>query len=105
MPGGDRTGPFGEGSKTGKKQGYCAGFDRPGFMNLQSGGGRGSGNCHRGGYGPGRGRGYGFRNGRGGPFWGEVPDVSERNLIENRIRILKEQLSALEERLTWNGKK
>ena len=31
MPGGDRTGPFGYGPMTGRRMGYCAGYDRPGF--------------------------------------------------------------------------
>ena len=31
MPRGDRTGPNGMGSMTGRAAGYCAGFDTPGF--------------------------------------------------------------------------
>ena len=31
MPRGDRTGPEGTGSKTGRALGYCAGFDTPGY--------------------------------------------------------------------------
>jgi hypothetical protein len=31
MPGGDRTGPLGQGSMTGRAAGYCAGYDRPGW--------------------------------------------------------------------------
>ncbi len=34
MPGGDRTGPAGLGSMTGRAAGYCAGYLVPGFMNL-----------------------------------------------------------------------
>jgi hypothetical protein len=33
MPGGDRTGPRGFGPMTGRKAGYCAGHDTPGFDN------------------------------------------------------------------------
>ena len=33
MPRGDRTGPRGEGQKTGRKKGYCTGNDQPGYMN------------------------------------------------------------------------
>ena len=33
MPGGDRTGPMGMGSGTGRAAGYCAGYPTPGFMN------------------------------------------------------------------------
>ncbi|MBN1908636.1 MAG: DUF5320 domain-containing protein [Pirellulales bacterium] len=51
MPGGDRTGPMGQGPMTGRGAGYCAGYPVPGTMN-----------------GPGRGFGRGF--GRGGGFGG-----------------------------------
>ena len=33
MPRGDKTGPTGLGSKTGRAAGYCAGFSVPGYMN------------------------------------------------------------------------
>ncbi len=33
MPGGDRTGPWGEGPRTGRKAGFCSGYKMPGFMN------------------------------------------------------------------------
>jgi len=48
MPGGDRTGPAGLGSMTGRSAGYCAGYGVPGYMNptfgrgfRRLGGGRG----------------------------------------------------------------
>ena len=31
MPGGDRTGPMGQGPMTGRGAGYCAGFGMPGY--------------------------------------------------------------------------
>jgi hypothetical protein len=46
MPGGDRTGPAGLGSMTGRGAGYCAGYPVPGYMNPawgRGGGGRGFG--------------------------------------------------------------
>jgi hypothetical protein len=46
MPGGDRTGPAGLGSTTGRGAGYCAGYTVPGYMNPvwgRGGGGRGFG--------------------------------------------------------------
>jgi len=52
MPGGDRTGPRGMGTMTGRGAGYCAGFGVPGYANPI----------------PGRGFGMGF--GRGGGAWG-----------------------------------
>ncbi|MFC1642020.1 DUF5320 domain-containing protein [Myxococcota bacterium] len=45
MPGGDRTGPAGMGSMTGRGAGFCAGYPAPGFANSTwgRGGGRGGG--------------------------------------------------------------
>ncbi|MGM0414857.1 MAG: DUF5320 domain-containing protein [Bacillota bacterium] len=45
MPGGDRTGPRGEGPMTGRGAGYCNGFNSPG--NFRPGGGFRRGNRHR----------------------------------------------------------
>ena len=53
MPGGDRTGPRGMGSKTGRGAGYCAGYNVPGSANPVFGGGFGG--VGRGGFGGGRG--------------------------------------------------
>lgn len=60
MPGGDRTGPLGQGSMTGRAAGYCPGSTAPSSLNPASG--RGYGN---------RGRGFGGRegDGRGGRVW------------------------------------
>ncbi len=33
MPGGDRTGPWGMGPRTGRGAGFCSGYRTPGFMN------------------------------------------------------------------------
>jgi len=41
MPLGDRTGPEGRGPMTGRRRGFCAGFDEPGFTDFGRGfGGR-----------------------------------------------------------------
>jgi len=58
MPGGDHTGPLGQGPQTGRAAGYCAGYDMPGYMNPIPG---------RGYWGWGRGRGSGW--GGGGCGW------------------------------------
>lgn len=58
MPSGDRTGPVGQGSMTGRSLGYCAGYDTPGFT-------RGFGGGMRRGFGSGRGMGRGGGYGRG----------------------------------------
>ncbi|MBU7044731.1 MAG: DUF5320 domain-containing protein [Theionarchaea archaeon] len=55
MPRGDGTGPMGQGPRTGRAAGYCAGYNTPGFMNPGVGGGFGRG---RGFWGGGRGRGF-----------------------------------------------
>ena len=47
MPGGDRTGPRGRGPLTGRKRGYCAGYDQPGYMNPEGGYGWHGGRRHR----------------------------------------------------------
>ncbi|MFX1454113.1 MAG: DUF5320 domain-containing protein [Promethearchaeota archaeon] len=59
MPSGDRTGPRGLGSMTGRSLGYCAGYDTPGYTR-----GPGMGGAWR------RGRGGGFSRGMGyGRHW------------------------------------
>jgi hypothetical protein len=112
MPRGDRTGPFGEGPKTGRQMGYCTGHDSPGFVNVRSawarGPGRGFGRGFGWGFGRGTGGGFGrgFRAGPGygyGRFYEEIPEISEKTLIENEIRILKDQLASLEDRLSKLG--
>jgi len=70
MPGGDRTGPMGQGPMTGRAAGYCAGYPVPGFANPAWGYGRGWGRGFGRGAG-GRGRGWGRGWGRGqAPGWG-----------------------------------
>ncbi|HXK49360.1 MAG TPA: DUF5320 domain-containing protein [Clostridiales bacterium] len=89
MPRGDRKGPDGAGPATGRGLGYCAGYGEPGFTagGRRRGLGRGTG-----------GRGYGRGYGRG--FAPVYSDVSEKTLIENEIRVLKDQMAALEKRLS-----
>lgn len=58
MPGGDRTGPWGDGPMTGRTAGYCAGYSVPGYANPTFRCGRGWGRSY------GRGRGRGFGRGR-----------------------------------------
>jgi len=61
MPAGDRTGPWGQGPRTGRALGYCEGFDSPGYAIPPGGGmGMGRGFRFRGGWGIGR-RYYGRR--------------------------------------------
>lgn len=67
MPKGDKTGPEGNGPKTGRKQGLCSGNDKPGFESTEvprQGMGRGlkDGNGQGPKNGNGRGRGQGRRS-------------------------------------------
>jgi len=106
MPGGDKTGPWGFGPRTGRAVGYCAGFNVPGYANP--GYGRGFG---RGG---GRGFGRGFR-GRGRGFWGRgvypypapyypeaYPEPSkeeEKAYLEDMVEGLEEEIKTIQGRL------
>ena len=88
MPGGDRTGPMGQGPRTGRAFGYCEGFDSPGFTKGVGGGmGRGMG----------RGRSYGFGFHSGAYNLGFVPGYPWTHSIsrEDEIKLLKNQADAL----------
>jgi len=94
MAGGDRTGPMGQGPVTGRRLGFCAGFDSPGYMKGPVGGmGRGFG-CGMGfGRGMARGRGFGRGWGYNYPSQGYpwTPSLSR----EDEIRLLKEEADSL----------
>ena len=68
MPGGDGTGPWGQGPMTGRGLGYCSGNNAPGWTVPGPGRGMGYGRG-RGGYGLGLGLRRGWGGGRGGG-WG-----------------------------------
>jgi len=115
MPGGDRTGPEGRGSRTGRAAGYCAGYPVPGYATPSVPGyGRGFG------YGRDRGRGFGrgyWGRGRGfwrrdyypDPYYGPAPyysdiysepsKVEEKSYLEDMVKGLKEELKVITERL------
>jgi hypothetical protein len=105
MPGGDGTGPLGFGTMTGRRAGFCAGFNMPGFTN--SIGGRGF---------FGRGRGIGYGRGRGHrnrffatglPFWARnsypttVPfsKEEEMNMLKNEAKFMQDEMAAINERI------
>ena len=103
MPGGDRTGPEGFGSRTGRGLGYCSGYNSPGYMNPGLGFRRGLG----------RGRGRGFGRGIGfwwqgirDPYYRPQPNVypqpskdEEKSYLENMVKGLEEELKAIKERI------
>ncbi len=98
MPRGDRTGPNGFGPMTGRRLGYCAGYDSPGFTRgygMGWGGGR-----H--GYGMGYGRGFGY-----GAYPGYIPPApavpyskeQETGVLKSQAEALQNQLKAVMDRL------
>ncbi|KPU27628.1 hypothetical protein TR13x_03610 [Caloranaerobacter sp. TR13] len=103
MPKGDRTGPIGAGPMTGRKMGYCAGNDAPGY--ISAGYGRGYGRGFGKGLGRGCGRGFGRGYGRGFGFgWRtmfyDAPSKEElKGYINEEVKFLKSQLDSLEKRL------
>lgn len=50
MPQGNKTGPLGNGPMTGRKLGFCAGYDQPGYMNQPGRSGTGQGRGGRRGF-------------------------------------------------------
>ncbi len=110
MPGGDRTGPLGQGPGTGRALGYCYGFDSPGYM---KGPGRGAGRSF------GFGRGFGgrrrFRGGwyyepwrqdfvPGYPRMTSISKADEIKLLKSQSEALKRSQEEIEKRLGELGK-
>lgn len=95
MPGGDRTGPAGQGPMTGRGAGPCGSGQGRGAL---GGRGRGFGGGRGGGFG--RGRGYGAGRGRGRGFGArtfDTLDEEERDYTESAR--LRAQIERLEKRL------
>jgi len=98
MPGGDRTGPLGQGPMTGRGLGFC----NPNRTTYSAFGGWG--------FGAGRGGGRGWRHrfwATGVPGWaaaagypqGEAGEAAERNMLENQMQALRTQLDQMQRRL------
>ncbi|MFP4115823.1 MAG: DUF5320 domain-containing protein [Candidatus Aenigmatarchaeota archaeon] len=86
MPRGDGTGPRGEGPRTGRELGYCAGYDSPGFTKGAPRGGGGFG------------RGRGFRRYRTAPAFGRgrVPARTVQPNEEQELQMLDQDKEAIE---------
>lgn len=108
MPRGDRTGPEGRGPMTGRRAGYCAGYEVPGYANERvppMGLGRGPG--RGGGRGRGRGGGRGWGRGRPWPYPDTVPvpaqapiaHEDEISYLEGAAQRLEADLKAVKDRL------
>ena len=105
MPRGDRTGPSGYGPRTGRSAGFCAGYDRPGFLSgrggygFYGGPGRGFGRGYRarmGGYMPGPGY---YAEGMAPDFIAAPPAENEKDWLENKAAALKNELKSIEDRM------
>jgi len=102
MPGGDRTGPWGVGPRTGRSAGFCVGYEVPGFMNPSLGRGPGLGGRWR------AGRGMNWRAGLGYNWarhwgWGAHPPVEvpgTRGSQPVNLKALEQQLEALDAELS-----
>jgi hypothetical protein len=113
MPGGNRTGPWGLGPRTGRGLGYCSGFPTPGtmFTGPGLGFGRGFGLGRGLGRGMGLGRGRGFWRPRVGGFWGhpyypmtpfpfQPGREEEAAWLADQAKNLEQQLLQVQKRLT-----
>lgn len=99
MPRGDRTGPEGAGTMSGRRMGFCAGNSIPGFQNNETfySGRGGYGFQHRfGGGGNRRNAGYGFRHWKG--LFPSEP-VNAKSELEAQMEYLKKQLSEVENQI------
>ena len=96
MPGFNQTGPQGAGPMTGRGQGAC------GNRNM-TGAGAGTGTAYGAGYGGrGCGRGFGGRRGMGrgfGPAASPVPVGTNENALQDRARMLEDELNAIKAQL------
>ncbi len=95
MPRGNRTGPAGDGPRTGRSLGICSGYDIPGFMQPGPGMGFGRGLGFRHGAGPGSGWGLGLRQNRHMGAYGFHPYAPTQPAPEDELRLLKEEADAL----------
>lgn len=82
MPRGDRTGPWGQGPKTGRGAGFCSGNSVPGFMNR---------------FGGWFGRGWRWFSSNTQPR----QNVTNRSVddITGQLRSLREQLNSIEKKI------
>lgn len=112
MPGGDRTGPMGMGTRTGRCAGYCRGENRPGYatagFGFRCGQGYGRGGFR--GMGPGRGSvawfnrpwyggSQGMRYGIDTTMFDRSDPDMEKRLLNRQAEDLQIQLDAVRKRL------
>ena len=95
MPGGDRTGPMGQGPRTGRQMGNCPGAVPVGGFGRGFGRGMGRGF----GRGMGFGRGFGFRRAQVTPVYGAPaqPVYPQQPTKEEEAQMLEQETKAIEE--------
>ncbi len=98
MPGGDRTGPWGYGPRTGRAMGYCSGYDMPGYAGPYGCGGGGRFGRGRG-MGRGLGRGWRFRTDYAPPVIGAPSKEDELSYLQDVQRSLEQGLDDVRKRL------
>ncbi|MFP4117096.1 MAG: DUF5320 domain-containing protein [Candidatus Aenigmatarchaeota archaeon] len=90
MPRGDGTGPRGQGPRTGRGLGYCAGYDSPGFTKGAPRGGAGFRRRPRRGFRPVRRRALPAR---------EPTREDEVEVLREEKEVLKKEMESIEKRL------
>jgi len=92
MPGGDGTGPMGQGPMTGRATGFCAGYPNSGYSKPGYGQGFGRGR------GVGHGRRFWYRGYNDMPF--NQPSTEEEKVyLENLVKNLEDELKTVKDRL------
>lgn len=95
MPGGNGTGPLGQGPMTGRAAGFCAGYQVPGYANPVGGCGMGRGRGRGGGFGRGFGRGFGWPMSIAPTLTGE----QELQELKQQAEFLQSSLGQINERI------
>ena len=103
MPGGDRTGPAGQGPMTGRRAGFCVGYPMPGYANPMPGRSRGRGFGRGWGKGQGRGRGFGWAYGLqaypgayGYPYVPELTAKEEADMLKEQAKVMQDEIKAMQ---------
>ncbi len=100
MPGGNKTGPDGQGPKTGRGLGFCSGSDSPGYESneapqaMRRGNGRANGRGNR--RGMGAQRGFGPNGGGRGRNFNYNSTMSIDSEIVNRLDKIEKTLTELQ---------
>lgn len=99
MPGGDKTGPLGQGPLTGRRMGFCAGNENPGFS-FNAGYRRRINQGYGAGMGRRRFRERDFEEKAFSEYKYERENSAKDNDLRNEIEKLKNQLTNLEKKIT-----